>query len=143
MNADRSRPAARAALIGFAVVGVAVVAYAVAVLPPTDTPFYPKCSLHQLTGLHCPGCGTARAAHAALNGEVRQSIAYNPLVPILLPVVGVSLARSLWGWAAGVPARPLGGRWPARLLVVVVIAFAVLRNVPAYPFSLLAPHRLD
>lgn len=140
--AARHRLAARAGPVGLAVAGAAVVIYAAAVLPPADTPLYPKCVLHQLTGLHCPGCGTARAAHAALNGEVRQAVAYNPLVPVVLPVVGVALARSVWTWAAGVPLRPARRRWPMRLLLVVVIAFGVLRNVPVYPFTLLAPHRL-
>ena len=33
---------------------------------PSETWFFPHCPFFALTGLKCPGCGTARAFHAAL-----------------------------------------------------------------------------
>ena len=64
------------------------------------------------------------------------------VLPVLLPVVGVSFTRSLWGWATARPPRPYRGRRVVWGLVVVIVTFWVLRNVPAYPFTLLAPHKL-
>src|SRR5688572_21194322 len=76
---------------------------AVAVVPPADSPYLPKCQFHQLTGLHCPGCGMTRALHAALNGHFAQALAYNPLAPLLLPVIGIAVLRALWDWLWDAP----------------------------------------
>lgn len=136
--------AVRATLLGFTLLGGGFVAYLIASHPPRPDSLYPKCMLHQLTGLHCPGCGTGRAAHAALNGRLVQALAFNPVAVVLLPVVaGVVLYRA-GRWALG---RPVGNdlwvdsRW-VWLLAGSLLVFAVLRNVPVEPFTLLAPHEL-
>ena len=35
---------------------------------PVVTSWFPACIFHQLTNLHCPGCGATRAIHALLHG---------------------------------------------------------------------------
>lgn len=42
------------------------------------------CFFYQLTGWHCPGCGSTRAIVAALNGEFYQAFRYNPILPFWL-----------------------------------------------------------
>jgi hypothetical protein len=122
--------------------------YVVAVVPPTDATFFPKCHFHQLTGLHCPGCGVTRALHAALNGHVTQALAYNLLAPLLIPVIGVMILRVLWAWLwdkSTSSQQALSQRWMHWMpwvLLGVLITFGVLRNIPYYPFNLLAPHEL-
>jgi len=122
--------------------------YVLAVEPPGEASYYPRCQFHQLTGLHCPGCGMTRAAHAALNGQFSQALAYNLLAPVFLPVVAVSILWSLWSWAwGGTDRRPTRrpGRWTKWTPWVffgVLLTFWVLRNLPVYPFTLLAPHEL-
>ncbi len=100
--------------------------------------------LHATTGLHCPGCGATRCLHAALNGEIEQAIAFNPLAPIILPMLGLAAVTSLWHWAWGT--RP---QFPRAVEVVAdpgwrcsLVLFGVFRNIPAYPFTLLAPHKI-
>jgi hypothetical protein len=136
----------RGALAAFVVAGVVAGGVVLATVPPTSATFYPRCQLHQLTGLHCPGCGTTRAAHAMLNGDVPQALAYNPLLFILIPAAGLVLTRLVWRWAwdADDPHTTLlpGWWWLGKGLAVLMLAFAVARNVPAYPFTLLAPHEL-
>ncbi|MGL6094548.1 MAG: DUF2752 domain-containing protein [Fimbriiglobus sp.] len=136
----------RAILAAFAVAAVVAGGVVLATVPPTAATFYPRCQLHQLTGLHCPGCGTTRAAHAFLNGNVTQAFAYNALAFVLVPAVGLVLVRCGWRWAwhADDPDTPLFPRWwwHGAALVVLTVAFAVARNVPAYPFTRLAPHEL-
>ena len=115
-----------------------------AAVPPTAASFYPKCMSYLLTGLHCPGCGTTRAMHALLNGDVRQAVAYNPLALVAVPYIGLTLVRGLWHWAWGTRPRP-GPRlpgWAWGIVTALVVAFWVLRNVPVEPFTLLAPHEL-
>jgi hypothetical protein len=127
-----------------AAAGVAGGVVVLATVPPGDATFYPRCQLHSLTGLHCPGCGTTRALHALLNGRVTQALAYNGLTFILFPVVGWNVARAWWFWSRG-RTVPGGGRstevW-VWLLVALMVVYGVLRNIPRHPFNLLAPHEL-
>jgi hypothetical protein len=62
------------------------------------------------------------------------------LVPILL-VVSARNRIAAWRGAAAQWNRPrwvpAGWRW---WLVTLIVAFGVLRNVPTWPFTLLAPH---
>jgi hypothetical protein len=133
----------RTALAGLAVLGLAAGGYVLAVVPPTADTWYPKCTLHSVTGLHCPGCGTTRAYHALLNGRVAQACAYNAIAVALLPALG-------W-WLFQLAFRPLhtrttrASRWTGFLawfIFVSVFAFGIIRNLPWYPFTLLAPHEL-
>jgi hypothetical protein len=69
--------------------------------PPAENSYYPGCQFHSLTGLHCPGCGTTRALHAILHGQVAQALAYNAVAFVAMPVLpGPWSARSGPGTAA-------------------------------------------
>jgi hypothetical protein len=85
---------------------------------------------HDLTGLWCPGCGTARALHQLLHGNVAAAFRFNALSMAMLPVAGYLVVRG--------DASTLKPRWIWALLAAIV-AFGVLRNIPIYPFTLLAP----
>jgi hypothetical protein len=140
----RQRVAVRVALAaGAAVLGGAAL-LVVATVPPTAASFYPKCFSYQLLGIHCPGCGVTRSAHSLLNGDLPQAFAYNPLVVLLSPVLLFAAVRSAWFWLWGTEPRrslfPGKLAWPAFAILVV---YWVLRNVPVYPFTLLAPHELS
>jgi Protein of unknown function (DUF2752) len=125
----------RPAAAGATVTAIVVLLYFV---EPAESAWLPKCPLHWLTGWHCPGCGSTRAAHALLHGNVLRALAYNPLfvggMPILLAFCVWSRGRFGPGWTTAISVR-----WIV-LLVAVMLVFAVLRNVPAWPFDLLAPH---
>lgn len=137
----------RGSLVLLGAAGLAVALWVLATVPPTDATPYPKCMFHQTTGLHCPGCGLTRSVHAALNGRFEQAFAYNVLAIVILPWLAVSGLRSLWSWVWGTPPRP--SRWPAGVkrwtpltIGIVLTVFWVLRNIPVYPFTLLAPHEI-
>lgn len=102
---------------------------------PTADSWYPKCMLHQWTGLHCPGCGATRACRAVVQGDLWTAVRYNPL----LIVGGPLIAASLW-WQRrrerrGGPYAP----WLSWTICIVVIAFFILRNLPTPTTSWLAP----
>jgi hypothetical protein len=141
-NASESRVPRVLALAALVIVpaGLAVL-YRV---PPTENSFYPRCFFHSLTGLHCPGCGATRCLHALLHGDLAQAAAYNLLFLLVLPVLVVWVARLWWSLLTGrpMPAWRLSP-WAYRLLLVVLFAFWILRNLPFPPFTLLAPHALS
>jgi hypothetical protein len=93
-----------------------------------------------LTGLYCPGCGTLRALHQLLHGQILLALALNPLAMLALPFLtyalmesGLSLSTGLHLPRVFVPAPLI---WA---LLGSIVAFGILRNVPVHPFSLLAP----
>lgn len=110
--------------------------------PPEQSSFYPRCQLYQLTGFFCPGCGSTRCLHALVQGRFVEAAHKNIIAFVLLPMAGGYALFWGWGWLTGRSVR-----WHFKItpgfgicLVVILIAFGVLRNLPWYPFTLLAPH---
>jgi hypothetical protein len=107
--------------------GVAVLFF----FDPSTAGFFPVCTLHEMTGLQCPGCGGLRAVHQLSHGHLAAAWRLNPLLVALLPValwLGLREAvRVLTGreWP-GLVTRPVFG-W---LLVGAALLFGILRNVP-------------
>ena len=116
-----------------------VVLLALFALDPSEESFYPPCPFHRLTGLYCPGCGSLRAIHQLLHGNITAAFGLNPLMVLSLPFLGYCLISTC---AALVTKRTNAGFIPAFWIwsiLVVIILFWVLRNLPIYPFTLLAP----
>ena len=44
---------------------------------PAQYSFFPRCPSKLITGYDCPGCGTQRAFHALLNGNIAEALHYN------------------------------------------------------------------
>jgi hypothetical protein len=111
---------------------------------PAEAGFYPPCWLHRLTGWHCPGCGSTRALHAILHGDLPQALAFNPVFVLLVPAIGVGLLwRGQERWRGRPPrTRPLLSGGLIVALAAALVAFGILRNVPGWPFELLAPHQI-
>lgn len=123
--------------LALALVGVAAL---ILVSVPSLAAFKPPCFFRAISGLYCPGCGTTRAVSAVLGGDLVTAARMNPLLLLLGPMLGYVLLRDSLG-VLGVlqpPARS-AGVWVPVALAVTVVLFWVLRNVPVWPFSLLAP----
>jgi hypothetical protein len=110
------------------------------VFDPATSGVFPPCPVRYLTGLYCPGCGSLRAMHALLHGELGLAWAMNPLMIVTLPFVtyGLLSAALFELRGRGLPQVMLPARW-IRAFCVVVILYGVARNLPLYPFDLLAP----
>jgi Protein of unknown function (DUF2752) len=127
-------------MAGAAVVGIVGGSAMVAAFDPTGEHFFPVCPLYQLTGLACPGCGLTRGFHALFHGDLSAALGFN----LLLPVWAVILA---YAWVSlvvyavrgkGLPMWPTHPRFLSTFFAVLIV-FGVLRNIPAYPFTLLFP----
>ncbi len=103
---------------------------------PGRTGFFPICPFRALTGLDCPGCGTTRALHQLLHGNVVAAFELNPLTILLLPVLVCALVSFTRSAITGQPMPQLS--IPPKyvwLSVVVVLGFWVFRNTAFYPFA--------
>ena len=92
-----------------------------------------------MTGLWCPGCGSARVAHDLAHGRLLAACGHNILIVALAPFLLAWAAVSLWrGLRHNQPPlrAPLGA---ARVLLVAIVVFWIARNLPWWPFTLLAP----
>lgn len=131
----------RTALVTVGMLALAWAAYQLQLHGASGLPWLPGCFFHKFTGLHCPGCGMTRAAHATLHGEIGSAFRYNPLGMVLLPLAAAGFAIELVGWARGrpLPFRLSVGARGAWAIVFILLAFWLLRNLPWFPFTLLAP----
>ena len=113
---------------------------ALLVVDPADSSLFPPCPFHALTGLHCPGCGTLRALHQLLDGNLRTAFGLNPLMVSFLPLIAYGFLSGLVRVVSGrnVPGVFLPALW-IWIILGVIILFWIARNIPVYPFSLLAP----
>ncbi len=113
---------------------------AVAYLDPAKANFFPVCPLFAMTGFACPGCGLTRGFHALFHGDVITALDFNALIPVWAVIfawVTVSLTllalrgRGLFMW----PTRP---QFMYGFMIVLLI-FGVMRNIPAWPLTVLFP----
>ena len=101
--------------------------------------YVPPCVFREITGAFCPGCGSGRALVALSRFDAGAAIRSNALVTLSLPFVLGALAwetAEVWG----APVTPIRqARWLPVAVLVVVLAFWLLRNVGLWPLTLLAP----
>lgn len=98
----------------------------------------PSCVIRRVTSLHCPGCGGTRCAVKLLEGDIAGAASMNLAAVVLAVsgagVIGISASKEWRGRSAkGVPP------WLVWSLAVFVVTFGLLRNLPWWPFTLLAP----
>jgi len=123
VGTNRCRPA-RFATFGYALVGVTML-----YLVNPNAARLPLCPLHAATGLWCPLCGATRATHAILHGDVAAGLHDNALYVVGAPFVLVGWWRWYRRRRSDVEQRSLPVALRA-LLVVLVVAFGVIRNLP-------------
>lgn len=101
---------------------------------------YPLCISCDKFGIYCPTCGTGRALSCLVHGDLREAFKLNQLLIIFLPfafywyICNVLECFNLHPWRLKLNRKIIIG------IIIVVIIYGVLRNIPVYPFELLAPH---
>lgn len=105
---------------------------------PTRVPIYPVCVFHRVTGLDCPACGSLRAMHQLLHGNIISAMGFNAFTVLSLP-----LAAGLWiRWQLrqnrgeqGIGIRPIWF-W---IYLAAFVTFGILRELPVPVFAAFAP----
>lgn len=120
------------------VVGSAAVS-AVAYFNPVTAGFFPQCPLHQMTGLNCPGCGLTRGFHALFHGDILGALHFNALIPFYIFFFGyAALTLVLIAFRGrGLSTKIFQPRFIYGFLIFALV-FGVVRNLPFFPFNLLA-----
>lgn len=99
---------------------------------PSTSHFFPKCPVKTLTHYDCPGCGSQRAIHALLNFEFREAFRQNALLVLALPYLALSIIFNVMKAPSEKMLRwrnVLFGQHATLIILGIVIAFAILRNV--------------
>ena len=90
---------------------------------------YPRCLFLALTGWECPGCGSQRALHALMHGQIAAAWGYNSLLLIEIPIFAVyavsGLAPRRWPRLH----RFITSRGFILSLLTVIILWTILRNL--------------
>jgi hypothetical protein len=96
---------------------------------PAISLLFPPCPIQWLTGLYCPGCGSLRALHLLLHGDLMGALKKNALMVTSIPIMALLVIRPRWAYFRWVP-------WAAFFILII---FSIFRNIPVWPFELLAP----
>jgi len=101
---------------------------------------FPKCLFYTTTGFHCPGCGSQRAVHDILHFRIVTALKHN----VTIIVIAIVLLSKLYAFITqkyyikyyyNLSHKP----WFTYAIVIIVFLYWILRNIPIYPFTELAP----
>jgi uncharacterized protein DUF2752 len=119
--------------------GGAAAAVVLFAFDPATSAIFPSCPLRVWTGWLCPLCGTLRALHALVHGSLVGALHANAFTTTAVLCAGIASLHD--------GARPGASSWVATMRraafsaagIAILLAFGALRNIPAMPFSWLAP----
>ncbi len=109
----------------------AVVVFALSHYSPATAHWYPPCILKKIAGLDCPGCGGTRACQQLIQGHLGEAADLNLLLLFMFPVAAIGVAaqnvkqaKRIWKYFN----KPM-------TILVVVLLFWLIRNLPIPPFD--------
>lgn len=111
----------RFVMVSLVVIVIAIVYYNI---DPSAYEWVPKCPFFSLTGYKCPGCGTQRAIHEFLHGNLVDGFKYNPLLlPAGAYLITLECARHTKFMEI------LTGKIASRSILLVIFLYWLLRNL--------------
>ena len=96
---------------------------------PGDNGLFPKCPFLSLTGLQCPGCGSQRAVHALLHGNISSAWHYNAMLVVAIVPVIVLLAAEIMRCTHPRFYRAVNSRWTIWGSFILIVAWWIGRNL--------------
>ncbi|MDD4632117.1 MAG: DUF2752 domain-containing protein [Proteiniphilum sp.] len=115
-------------VVGFLLVAALFLFYR---FDPETQPLFPKCPFLMATGYQCPGCGSQRAVHSLLHANIGSALKQNAFMVLAIPYIFLGIYLQYLGGRLRHPGleRIFYGRWSAVVLLVVIIAYWILRNL--------------
>ncbi len=107
---------------------------------PINNLLFPKCPLFVTTGIYCPGCGSQRATHALLHFDIfnvfKSNLLFLPIILLVSYHFGIQIINKIlvknYQSILDHTKAPL-------IVLIIVMLYWLLRNIPFIPFSFLAP----
>ncbi len=125
-------------ILGGLAVGILLIIYYR--FDPKVYSYFPECPFHKFTGLDCPGCGSQRAVHALLRGNIAAAADFNLLLVLSIPFLSVHVVYTVLAML-----RKNRMRWKVidnpltpKIILAVVLVFWIVRNIPFQGFGYLA-----
>lgn len=98
-------------------------------LDPSGSALFPRCAFLSFTGYKCPGCGSQRAIHALLHGDVAAAFRFNAMFLVSIPWLAMCLLAETQRTRNPRLYVRLNSPLLIGLFLVMVVLWWVLRNV--------------
>ncbi len=112
---------------GIAVASVIAAVYFI--FDPAGSAWFPRCPFLVMTGYRCPGCGSQRALHALLHGEMGEAWRYNALLMLELPLMVMLTVAWLLRRRFPRLRRLLNSQALILTLLTIIILWTIARNI--------------
>ncbi|MEO5356971.1 MAG: DUF2752 domain-containing protein [Nitrospirae bacterium YQR-1] len=98
---------------------------------PEQTLSWLRCPFLSMSGLYCPGCGSLRAAHQLLHGNVLNAVRFNHLLVLTFPFLACAFISKTSIFLRGKPLFNVSieAGW-INAFVIYILLFWILRNLP-------------
>lgn len=120
--------------------GISLIAVLFFFLNPNEHVIFPRCVFYSFSGYYCPGCGSQRAIYSLLHlniaGVVQNNFLFLPAVAAIIYHFLHSVLNRRFNWRLPNIFYMKNTPW---IIFSIIILFWLLRNLPVYPFSVLAP----
>jgi len=107
---------------------------------PINNLLFPKCPLFATTGIYCPGCGSQRATHSLLHFDFlnvfKSNLLFLPFVVLAMYHFGIQVVNPIMKTNYRSILDHSKAPW---VVLIIVLLYWLLRNIPSAPFSYLAP----
>ena len=81
----------RSLIIILVIAAVLIFGFIYYAIDPAVSTVFPRCTFLSLTGYKCPGCGSQRAIHALMHGDIVGAFKYNALLLVAIPWIALCL----------------------------------------------------
>jgi len=115
-------------LWGLCILGLFAVIAIYALFNPEESRWFPKCVFMQLTGLKCPGCGSQRAVHALLHGDIAAALRYNAMLTVLIPFIIALAVSEMWPQRFPHLNDRLHRPWISLTMLLLMLIWGIGRN---------------
>jgi len=108
---------------------------------PSNSRVFLQCPFHWATGYHCAGCGSQRAIHLLLHGDLYSAFRMNPFMVLSLPLVfaGVWTQAKNYLFQTKDRIKLFYNKWFIYGYFGLAVLYWIVRNFSFPPFNWLAP----